>query len=268
MPTSTRTLLESRLAGMLVSTSGPLALLLTASACVAVHDGSNPVSAQRPTLSSDTATTVEGTFELEMGVSWDPDELVDTPSSLKYGAGPSTEVFLGWSPYLDNELTGDTGIGDLAIGVRHRFQQETDSLPSAAVQSTIKLPTADDGLGSGQVDASFAGILTKTFGRCTATSFYQLGVRSDAAGGSNVAHSLALAAATPMFGRFGAFGEIAGVVVPETNSESYFSTVGITYNPRASLVFDLGLLTGWNDEAPDTQIYIGFTHNLGGHSWK
>ena len=73
---------------------------------------------------------------------------------------------------------------------------------------------------------------------------------------------------TYLISRFGAFGEIAGVVVPETNSESYFSTVGITYNPRASLVFDLGLLTGWNDEAPDTQIYIGFTHNLGGHSWK
>lgn len=236
------------------------------SSCQSIGMSDAPVSAQRPTLSSDTATTVESTFELETGVAWDPKNFVDTPTSLKYGIGPTTEVFLNGSPvqYIDRSPGAELGSSDLLLGLRHRFREESEGVPSAAIQASVKLPTAgDDDFGTGELDASFAGILTKDFDGYVATGFYSLDILGDPLGGTDVGHSLALASTIPMQGRFGAFGELAAILIPDQDVEQVFTTFGVTYNPHASLVFDLGLALGLNDEAPDYRLVIGFTRNLG-----
>jgi len=237
--------------------------------CSGLPSDGEPVSAQRPTLSSDTATTVEGTFELELGATWDPGQFWDTPTTLKYGSGPSTEVFLGWSPYVWLELPGENrqGIGDLLVGIRHRFHEATESSPSAAVQTTVKLPTADEdsGVGTGELDASFAGIVTRDLGGYFATGYYALDVLGEPSGGTVVGHAVALASTTPLVGRFAGFGEIAGVFLPELDFEPIFSTLGVTYNPRRFLVFDVGVAIGLNEDAPDLRVVVGLTENLGGH---
>lgn len=244
-----------------------LALVCLLGSCASLHQENAPVSAQRPTLSSDTATTVAGTFEVEVGGLWDPSDQVDTPVSLKYGSGVSTEVFLGWSPlfHLDTPKGRETGVGDVALGLRHRFIEESDASPSAAIQTTLKLPTADEGegLGSGELDASFAGILTKNVEDYVVTGYYSLDVLGDPSGGTDIAHSLAIASTTPKFGRFGAFGELAGVFIPEQDDEQVFTTLGLTFTPRATLAYDVGIVIGLSDDAPDFQLVFGVTHNFG-----
>jgi len=267
--------MHSSLANSLTSGRTPLALaLLLLGSCAApgfprgeFPTGVAAATPQRPTLSSDTNTAVEGTVELEAGLTWDPDSFIDTPASLRFGAGPATEVFLGFSPLLYVEQPGnnESGPGDLAFGFRHRFRTESGDSPATAIQTSVKLPTADDkkGLGSGELDASIAGIATKTFGDYGVTGFYSLNLLGEQTGGAALGHSLSLSTSTPKFDDLSFFGELAGIFVPEQDSEQVFTMVGCTFNPHSSSVFDVGVLVGLTQDAPDLQFVIGFTQNLG-----
>ncbi len=96
------------------------------------------------------------------------------------------------------------------------------------------------------------------------TGFWSVDLLGDPSeSGTDVGHSLAFAAASPVRGRFATFGEIAGLLVPEEDAEQYLATFGVTYNPSTFLVFDAGISVGLNDEAPDAVFLIGFTENLG-----
>ena len=47
------------------------------------------------------------------------------------------------------------------------------------------------------------------------------------------------------------------------SSEPVFTTLGLTYFPRPSLAYDVVVVVGLNEEAPDFQLVFGFTQNLG-----
>ena len=242
-------------------------LLAGLAACIVPAGGEAAATPQRPTLSSDTNTTAEGTFEVETGASWDPSDSFGLPTVVKFGSGPRTEVFVGGSPYVYVSQRGEDeqGIGDVTVGLRHRLVDETDGSPGAALQAAVKLPTADEerGLGSGEVDASFAGILARSAGSVGLTGYYSLDVLGDPDGNTALGHSLALAAGLPLADRVGAFGELAGVWIPELDTDPIFTTLGLTFSPSPTLVFDAAIVLGLNDDAPDTQVMIGLTRNLG-----
>lgn len=235
--------------------------------CRAVPDSRAPAVPQRPTLSSYTSTAAEGTFELEEGFTWDPSDLFDTPILLRYGASERTELFLGGSPLrvVDVPRGTEAGVGDLVVGARHRFADETARNPSFAVQGSLKLPTADedDGLGTGELDVGFAGIATRNLGDLSLTGFYQLDVLGDPAGGTQVGHQLAAAVGQPLLRRISTFGELAGVLVPESDFESVFTTLGATYAHTPSLVLDAAVAIGLSQDAPDVVFLVGLTRNLG-----
>ncbi len=237
--------------------------------CALFAEPPAPAIPQRPTLSSDTGTTKRGTFELEAGVTVDPGDLYDTPAQVKYGAGTHTELFLGWSPFvhLDAPARDATGPGDLFVGTRHRIVDEKEGVPSAALQLTTKLPTASEseGIGSGETDFFVAGMLTKGFGKLSATAFYQAGILGDPSGtGTILQHDAALAAGMPIVDHVGLFAELAGIFQPTTGLDAVFSTVGATYAISPSFVLDAAIQTGITPDAPDFRVLAGFTWNLGG----
>ena len=246
-----------------------LALLLASLGACQLVDVA-PATPQRPTFSADTNTTAHQTFELEAGGNYDPGDSVDTPITMKYGAGVATETFIGWSPYIKLDRSGMTderGSGDVVLGTRHRFHDPTEDLPfSSAVQFTTKLPTASEnkGIGSGEYDFTGAGILSGTLGSWGWTTYYELGMLGQEDGsGHDTRHSLALSAGTPLTDQLGAFGEIAAQRVRAQSENPVFTTFGMTYSDTPGAIWDAGMVVGLNDDAVDAQFVIGLTRNLG-----
>ena len=241
--------------------------MLLASACRTSPELAAPAGPQRPSVSSDTGTTAEGTLELELGLALDPDDALSTPVGIKYGSGPRTEVFLGLSPFNRLELAAgdEEGFGDLVVGTRHRMAEGEGGRPSFAVQAAVKLPTADDedGLGSGELDASFALIATRAFGAGSGTAYYSFDVLGDPAGGTDAAHVLALAGGRSIGGSWGAALELAGLFAPEDDDSVYLVTANLTRALHPWLVFDVGVSAGLESDDPDPALLVGLTRNLG-----
>ncbi|MEM7203511.1 MAG: hypothetical protein AAF628_24820 [Planctomycetota bacterium] len=241
--------------------------LLVITGCATVRGETAAVTPQRPTVSSDTNTTHRGTVELETGVVVDHDQSFDVPTTLKYGAGAATEIFGSWLPYRWLEAPGDdtSGVSDPALGLRHRFWDETDAAPSAAMQLAVKIPLADEGAGlsTGEPDAFAAAIASKAFGPFGATAYYQFGVLGQSAGGVDIEHTGALAGSLALTDSIAAFTEAAAIAVPDQGIESYFSTSGLALAVSRSWVLDVGVLAGWNHDAPDLAFIVGWTANFG-----
>lgn len=259
--------MHPRISQRIFQSTAAAAVLALLPACLAMPPDGEAVTAQRPTLSSDTATSYEGTFEVEGGLAFDPSDSFDSPVSVKYGVGPATEVFLGLSPYqsVDQGGADGDGFGDLTLGTRHRFWEEADGPGSAAFQLVTKLPTGDEdeGLSTGEVDFFGAGIYTAALDVATLTGYYELGVLGEDPGsGSDLQHVLAVAAARNLHQHVGVFGELATVLLPE-GEDSVLATLGATYAVSSSLVFDAGVVLGLDEDAPDAVFQVGFTTNYG-----
>lgn len=239
-------------------------LVMCSSACTVVGKHTTP---QRPTVSSDTKTTAAGSLEIEAGVTHDPGDSLDLPIQLKYGIDDRSEVYLAFSPFRFADRPGDDGhgIGDLAIGARHRFVEETQDGPAIAGSAYVKLPTADadEGLGSGEVDVGFAGAIEKNIDRFDLVGFAQLDFLGDQDGGIDFGQTLAFAGSTPLDERWGVLGELSGIFVPDRHVDAVQFLAGTTYTVRPDLVFDAALGFGLTDDAPDFVLIFGFTHNFG-----
>lgn len=250
--------------------SFPLALVAAAfaSSCSTFPADQAPATPQRPTLSSDTNTTRVGTLEYEAGVTFDPNDLVVFPTTIKWGAGEQTELFLGWPAFMHLERPGADadGPGSLSIGARHRFLEEVDARPSFAAQMVTKLPTAssDAGLDSGEIDFHAAAIATKSIEGFGVTGFYQLGVLGKPGrAGATLEHDVALAVGHGLDERWGLFGELGAALTPDSHTEDVRLTCGATCAVGPSMILDLAVSIGLTNDAPDFQIMFGVTHNLG-----
>jgi len=240
--------------------------LLLAGCAALPHDGA-PVTAQRPVVAADTGTAPDGSIEIEAGVHAGRGGIVHTPSQLKLGLDPRTEAFLEWTPYVRVDAPGPDpdGVGDVVLGARHRLREAHGGRPAAAAQTTLKLPVADEeqGLGSGEVDLGLAGILTWRREHSALTAFYQSDLLGEPGGGADLGHRLALLGSRFVAREVAVFGELAALLVPEQDDERVLASAGVTWNPTRYVVWDLALITGLSPDAPDWELALGFTQNLG-----
>ncbi len=241
-------------------------LILVPAACVTPGTG-KPATPQRPTVSNDTSTTAEGTLELEAGAAIDPGDAGDLPFMLKYGLDHRTDLALGFSPlrWVDRPGDNEYGVGDLVIGARHRFHEETESEPAIAALVAAKVPTADDdkGLGTGEFDFGAAAIFSKTAGRMSYVAQAGLDFVGDPRGGTDLGQTFALVASTPVADRWTGFAELAGIFVPSQDISIGLLTVGAAWAPEPDLVFDAAVVAGLSSDAPDFLFLIGLTRNFG-----
>ena len=90
---------------------------------------------------------------------------------VNYGVWPNVQLHL-IAPFAYNKpQDGATqyGLGDLELGVKYRFIQETDSIPMVGTFPLIEVPTGDSsrGLGNGQAQIFLPIWLQKSWGPWT-----------------------------------------------------------------------------------------------------
>lgn len=242
------------------------AALLFAS-CAWNGDGEHAATAQRGTVSSDTGTTAVGTLEVEAGVAFDWKDQVDVPAALKWGTTETTELFVGWSPFLWLEVEGDEGegVGDLALGGRWRFLELTEDHPAAAVQFEALLPVGSNDVSSGEAAYFLAGIVDSAVGRVGLTGFYQFGaIGEEGSSGFDAQHFFAVASGAPLAGALAAYGELVWSEIPELDLQGGFVQTGVYYEANPTLVYDLGVAVGFGpDKTADAALLFGLTKNLG-----
>ena len=241
--------------------------ILTGCQAVVVPDGGQ-VTPQRPTVSTNTDTTTHGYLEIEAGGYIDPGDFVDTPSTLKLGTSPTSEVFIGFAPYQVADVRGsnDAGIGDFRIGFRQRLQEETEELPSTAFQLVTKIPESDedDGRSTGRTDFFARGIATKHFEHAKVTGNYELGLLGTEKNGNvDIQHLFAIVADFPIDGELAAFNELACIWIPEQDEEQLSYLGGLRFLMSPSTVFDGAISLGLTDDAPGFVLLFGVTHSIG-----
>ncbi|MCP3916639.1 MAG: hypothetical protein GY711_13870 [bacterium] len=239
-----------------------LALLLTLPACTTTGE-TFVAKPQRPTFSSDTSTTGEGSVEFEAGVALDPGDAFALPATAKYGLSDKSELFIGLPLYaLIDESGGDPeGVGDLFIGTRHRVWEEDPT--SVAFQLATKLPTGDSSLSTDEVDFFAAGILTHGMNAKTSvTAYYELGYLGDPDGDADVQNALAGAAAYALDDETTLFGELAEIFGPE-DVDPIFTTLGVAHALEPNVIVDVAVAVGLNDDAADAVLLFGVTTNAG-----
>ncbi len=240
-------------------------LLPLVTSCATIPDDTT-VTPQRPTFSSDTSTTLPGSFEVEAGISVDPGDHLATPPPIKHGLNASTEVFVALPTYTSVDVPGldADGRGDTLIGMRNRFWEGPGGTSAAFLFST-KLPTADHAnvLGSGELDFFAAVIGAHSSGSTALVTYYELGILGDPARtGTNTQHLFALAGSQALPAGLGVFAELAHIRSPG-GFEPLIATLGATKAVHRTLTLDAGVALGLNDDAPDAQFIVGLTANLG-----
>lgn len=220
---------------------------------------------QRPSKSSNAATVAVGYIEMETGLVYDSNAF-GSMVLFRLGLRRRVEFYFGLDPFITREVEGETerGIGDSLVGGKVRFFEAEEG--DAAVEVFVKLPSADEsrGLGTGDLDAGFRFIASRTWGK----DHYDFNLGGDFAGvrdsGSNEARwTTVLTWSRPWGDRLGHYGELFLQFLPAIDDETLTTDWGLTYRVNPSFVLDAGINIGLSDDAPNFQFLAGLTKVLG-----
>lgn len=228
------------------------------------RDGEPPLwevdaNPQRPSFTTNATTTRPGYLELEAGLAWDEDRF-DTPLLFKVGLDPRTEVFVGISPYVEVDTPGgdEASFGDTLVGGKHRFFEGPHF--DSAFLAALKLPTADDDVGTGDPDLELDLILSSLELERGALDFnagLTLADFDDPIWATGVAWS------APIGERTSFYGELFASFDHEADQDVVVTDWGVSWRANRSFVLDAALAFGLSDDAPDVQLLVGFTKVLG-----
>lgn len=240
-----------------------LAVLTPALAATATRDVD--ATPQRPSKSSSADIAAEGYFIMETGVAHDSDAF-DSEVKFRLGLHSRIEFYFGLAPFIIRETGRETegGVGDAMVGGKVRFFEAEEG--SAALEGFVKIPSAseDKELGTGELDAGFRFIASRTWGK----DHWDFNLGGDFAGatdsGSNEARwTTVLTWSRPWNDRWGHYGELFLQFLPEADDETITTDWGLTYRINPSFVLDAGVNIGLSEDAPNFQFLLGLTKVLG-----
>lgn len=236
------------------------------------------LSADRPDATESAYTVDAGHFQIEVSLAdFTYDKSGDVkarsvsvaPLLLKVGLCNSVDLHLGLDPYtrVRTEDGGTTetvdGFGDLVLRVKKNLWGNDEGDCAGALMPYIKIPTADDDLGNGDVEGglmfpvSFA--LPHDFGMAAMVMVEALRNADDTTHVIDMGHSISVG--REIAENLGAFLEYAGQVNlgGDEDYRAYINT-GLTYALTADLLFDVSLRFGLTNAADDFGTAIGLTY--------
>lgn len=233
---------------------------------------------QRPRISKNTQTVAKNSIELEGGIHYDPNDFFDSPVTLKYGLTDNMEYFVESALFRQIDLPNDdeTGIGDFAFGLRHRFDDGEENGRKFAFEAVGKIPTGDepDGRGtggrdlrlpvflSGGTDFRLAGIVEQKQGDIDVVGYGAVQANGSAFGGTVYQLILASHAAMPVTDADTVFAEIVGTFTEGFSSE-FLAQGGVYRRVAANMTADAAIGIGLEKDAPAFYMMLGLTTNFG-----
>ncbi len=259
-----------------ISNFGPFALtgvcalaLLTSSLAHAEQEEPS-ATPFRPTVTSGANLSAPGWLELELGGQRlggnAADQRNSWPYLLKYSLNDRFALLLGGDAYVSvapAQAPPFSGRGDTSLTLKYRAPDVLEG-SSFGLEATVKLPTALDGIGSGQRDYSLKGIfgidLPNAFHLDTNLMATRLG--GVAVDQGNYQWTWAAAVSRQIGDAWTLAGDISGTNQRGAPSTAQFlSSVSYAVNKR--LVIDGGFAVGLNSDTPKFTLFTGLTVLLG-----
>jgi len=232
----------------------------------------------RPTVTNSTETTQCGVAELEYGLErqWPGNgtNRDDLTGGLRFGILPNLDFHWSSADFLHvMDANGDrTGFGDTWLGAKYRFLNQSKFRPSLGFFYQVKVPSGSvvKGLGSGQVDHSFAFLISKDIRRIH-FDFNAIPLLAGRPEGTGFDHNtgLALSGAAPVTRRLGFVMEGYGYTSLNAEGPAFASLMaGVTYEVNPRFVLDSGVDFGVTHDAPHKRVWIGATYAVANvYSW-
>jgi len=244
----------------------PAPILLLAAAAAAP-----PICTDRPTRANAVCTVPDGKWQLETAaVDWlrieqgssETETLLLGSSLLKYGISSSSDLQVGFTPYVRNSVDGDrqTGIGDVSVRFKQRLTG-VDSPVQAAVIPFVKLPAAKRGIGNGKVEGGVAlPVSFALVGRVAAAFGPEADLVADADGhGRHLAVVQLINLSAPVAPRLALIGELWANwnFDPAGTVKQASADAALAYAVSPTLQFDAGVNVGLTDDTADIEISAG-----------
>jgi Putative MetA-pathway of phenol degradation len=227
----------------------------------------------RPTVSNPAEFQRPGVLQLEFGFNSNfhasnGASQEDFPLALRFAASQRVLFEIDLDDPLSAKASGvrATGFGDTQVGVQGVLQPEQVKRPGIALAYYIKLPSAssDKGLGTGRVDHSFIGLISKKIHHTTMdfNAIYLLAGRTTSSGHASSGQS-AFAVSQDLTDRWGIQGELSGFTRNDAQPGAMFALAAVTRKVNWRLVLDGGLRCGLTPMAPRVGAFAGLTVGLG-----
>jgi hypothetical protein len=247
-----------------------IAVAIGASSASAQESDPRAVQPERPTVATHAFTVSRGFLEIETGVERDRFDAssVGYTSPTFFKIGLAGRVQLGLSVPVSRPPGSQTGIGDLAAGLKWRFIDDAPIVGAFALLPVVKFATGSQtkGTGSGTTDASLLAISSHKFGAFALD--LNAGYTRRSGNGSTAprnATQWTVSTGGPFSGAFGWVAECYGY--PGTDGAAGQAPivavlVGPTLLARAWLAFDTGVIIPVSGPQPRA-FYAGLVYNVG-----
>ena len=256
MPRQTRATVTHSMAKRRTAT---LLLACCAAAPCAAQDAT-PITPYRPSVSSPAQLPAPSQLEFELGglrTRSDEARRTSLPYQLKLAFSNEWGLLIGGEAHVWARDGGEgaQGLGDTNVVIKRAWA--IDDATALGVELGVKLPTANDTIGSGKADYTVNTIYSRDLGpvhmdaNLNAT---RLGLVEPGASRTQVGASAAFS--TALSEHWGLTGELSGTRRSGAESSSQVLTA-LTYSPSKRLTFDIGAARALRPKPAATSLFAG-----------
>lgn len=223
-------------------------------------DDDNAISPYRPSVSSPAQLPLAGQLEFELGglrVRADDSKRSSLPYQVKLAFSREWGLLIGGEAHVWVRDAGGKlqGLGDTNIVLKRAWI--ADEASAFGMELGVKLPTANDRIGSGKTDTTLNTIYSRDLGalhidaNLNATRFGLVD-----AGSSRTQVGASASFSTPLSEHWGITGEVSGTRRSGAESGLQLLTA-LTWSPNKRLTFDVGLARAMRPTPAATSLFAG-----------
>lgn len=241
------------------------AMMFLASAACAAGEGFDPITPYRPSVSSPAQLPAVGQLEFEFGglrQRADDARRSSTPYLFKLAFTNEWGLLIGGEAHVwqrDDDGRAQ-GVGDTTLTLKRAWV--VDDASAFGVELGVKLPTANDTIGSGKTDWSLNTIYSRDFGPVhmdANVNALRLGLAD--AGTSRTQLGASASFSTALSQHWGITGELSGTRRSGVEHGGQVLTA-LTYSPSKLLTFDLGAARATSPKPATTSLFAGVVFPL------